>query len=55
MRGSDFAGFAPGRIAMQAARYGETAVITVAFDTSTVNGVRAPGRSPGRAPRGSAS
>ncbi|MGW6446423.1 M28 family peptidase [Lentzea sp. NPDC055074] len=32
-----------------------TAVITFAFDTSTVNGVRAPGKSHGRAPRGSAS
>ncbi|MGW6929623.1 M28 family peptidase [Lentzea sp. NPDC054927] len=32
-----------------------TAVITFAFDTSTVNSVRAPGKSHGRAPRGSAS
>jgi aminopeptidase Y len=32
-----------------------TAVITFAFDTSTVNGVRAPGKSHGRAPRGSSS
>ncbi|GLY46584.1 M28 family metallopeptidase [Lentzea sp. NBRC 102530] len=32
-----------------------TAVITFAFDTSTVNGVRAPGKSHGRAPQGSAS
>jgi aminopeptidase Y len=32
-----------------------TAVITFAFDTSTVNGVRAPGKSHGRAPLGSAS
>ncbi|WP_177229761.1 M20/M25/M40 family metallo-hydrolase [Lentzea albida] len=30
-----------------------TAVITFAFDTSTVNGVRAPGKSHGRAPQGS--
>ncbi|WP_196777772.1 M28 family metallopeptidase [Lentzea aerocolonigenes] len=32
-----------------------TAVITFAFDTSAVNGVRAPGKSHGRAPRGSVS
>ncbi|WP_434445880.1 M20/M25/M40 family metallo-hydrolase [Lentzea sp. E54] len=32
-----------------------TAVITFAFDTSTVNGVRAPGKSHGRAPQGSSS
>lgn len=32
-----------------------TAVITFAFDTSTVNGVRAPGKSHGRAPQGSVS